>query len=176
MDTTDCPCGRPPLLVKIAPDLTDADRADVAAVALRCKVDGLVVGNTTVTRPQGVSAHPAAAETGGLSGQPLFDLSTDVLRDMYARTGGALPLVACGGVASGRQAYAKLRAGASLVELYSGLVRDRVAEYVCRMYLSRALHVWRASVLSACAAISPVARCCMRGATGPWQHIQACAP
>ncbi len=111
----------PPLLVKIAPDLSEEERADIAAVALDHGVGGLIVSNTTVSRPPGL-AGPHAGEAGGLSGRPLFALSTAVLADMYRLTGGRLPLVGVGGIAGGADAYAKIRAGASLVQLYTGLV------------------------------------------------------
>ncbi|EFN56854.1 hypothetical protein CHLNCDRAFT_22067 [Chlorella variabilis] len=111
--------GPPPLLVKIAPDLTEADMADIAAVALQQGVDGLIVSNTTITRPGPIGEHATGKEAGGLSGRPLFDMSTRVLRDMYTLTGGKLPIIGVGGVSSGEDAYAKIRAGASLVELYS---------------------------------------------------------
>ena len=137
MDGMRYPGPRPPLLVKIAPDLSDSDRADIAAVALDTRIDGLVIGNTTTARPGAVARHPAAAEAGGLSGQPLFEPSTALLRDMYARTAGAVPIVGCGGVASGRQAYEKLRAGASLVELYTGLVRIRCLGNGCNAQTTR---------------------------------------
>lgn len=114
----------PPLLLKIAPDLSDAQLADVAAVALRRRVDGLVVGNTTTERPPCVAGLPHAAEPGGLSGPPLLGPSTEVLRKLYALTGGKLPLIGCGGVSTGRDAYAKLRAGASLVQLYTAFAYD----------------------------------------------------
>ncbi|MDP6388745.1 MAG: quinone-dependent dihydroorotate dehydrogenase [Alphaproteobacteria bacterium] len=116
-------CGEkaPPMLVKIAPDLTDADKDDIAAVALECGIDGLIVSNTTIERPEGLSdAH--RREAGGLSGKPLMALSTRVLAEMYRRTGGHIPLVGVGGIASGADAYAKIRAGASLVQLYTALV------------------------------------------------------
>ena len=116
-------CGEtvPPMLVKIAPDLTDADKDDIAAVALERGIDGLIVSNTTIERPDGLSdAHPA--EAGGLSGMPLMALSTRVLAEMYRRTGGRIPLIGVGGIASGADAYAKIRAGASLVQLYTALV------------------------------------------------------
>ncbi|KAF8069615.1 hypothetical protein HT031_001732 [Scenedesmus sp. PABB004] len=118
------PGGAPPLLVKIAPDLTDADKADIAAVVLSSGVDGLVVGNTTLSRPGAVAEHRHGAEAGGLSGPPLFPLSTSVLADMYRLTRGTVPIIGCGGVASGEDAYAKIRAGASLVELYTALAYD----------------------------------------------------
>lgn len=111
----------PPLLLKVAPDLTDDDRQDVAEVALESGIDGLIISNTTITRPPGLPPE-RAEETGGLSGKPLFDLSTAVLADLYARTQGQLPLIGVGGIASGADAYAKIRAGASLVQLYTALV------------------------------------------------------
>lgn len=111
----------PPLLVKVAPDLSPDERADIAAVAANTKIDGLIIGNTTTSRPPGLKSRHAR-EAGGLSGRPLFALSTDVLSDMYSRTGGRVPLIGAGGVASGADAYAKIRAGASLVQLYTALV------------------------------------------------------
>lgn len=111
----------PPLLLKIAPDLTDEDERDIAAIALDGRLDGLIVTNTTITRPAGLKS-PHRGETGGLSGKPLFALATDVLRRIYALTEGRVPLIGVGGIASGRDAYDKIRAGASLVQLYSALV------------------------------------------------------
>lgn len=116
--------GPPPLLVKIAPDLTDADKADIAAVARATRVDGLVVSNTTVARPDSIASDPSSREAGGLSGPPLMEPSTAVLSDMYRLTGGEVPLVGCGGVSSGEDAYRKIRAGASLVELYTALAYE----------------------------------------------------
>lgn len=113
--------GRTPVLLKIAPDLTDAELADIAEVALEKGLDGLIVSNTTIRR-EGLVSSPAASETGGLSGRPLFSLSTEVLKTMYRLTGGKIPIVGVGGVSSGADAYAKIRAGASLVQLYTALV------------------------------------------------------
>lgn len=120
----------PALLVKVAPDLDQAGVADIAEVVLDRRragggllVDGLVVGNTTVGRPPDLRSRHRG-EAGGLSGAPLFELSTRVLGDVYRATGGRLPLVGVGGVASGLEAYAKVRAGASLVQLYSALVYE----------------------------------------------------
>jgi dihydroorotate dehydrogenase len=110
-----------PLLVKIAPDLGEQERADIAAVALASGVDGIIVSNTTVARPPDLRS-PQAREAGGLSGPPLFAPSSEILRDMYRLTQGRLPLVGVGGVASADDAYAKIRAGASLVQLYTALV------------------------------------------------------
>lgn len=117
------PAAPPPLLLKIAPDLTEEDKRDIAAVALDSGIDGLIVSNTTIARPDSLRSRHAR-ETGGLSGRPLFAPSTAVLADMYRLTGGRLPLVGVGGIASGADAYAKIRAGASLVQLYSALVYE----------------------------------------------------
>ncbi|OZA84279.1 MAG: dihydroorotate dehydrogenase (quinone) [Azorhizobium sp. 39-67-5] len=112
---------RPPLLVKIAPDLDDAALEDVSAVARDTGVDGIILGNTTISRPPGLrSAH--REEAGGLSGRPLFALSTERLRVFARMLEGRIPLIGCGGVTSGADAYAKIRAGATLVQLYSALV------------------------------------------------------
>ncbi|MGO1076538.1 quinone-dependent dihydroorotate dehydrogenase [Inquilinus sp. CA228] len=111
---------RPPILVKIAPDLTPEDLEDVAEVALAAGIDGLLVSNTTIARPAGLPPD-LAGEPGGLSGKPLMQPSTAVLRRMAKLVAGRLPLVGVGGVASGADAYAKIRAGASLVQLYTAL-------------------------------------------------------
>jgi len=106
-----------PVFVKVAPDLDRAAIDGIARVALDGGVAGLIVSNTTLARP-GI----ASAEAGGLSGAPLFGPSTDILRAFARATGRALPLIGVGGIASGADAYAKLRAGASAVQLYTGLV------------------------------------------------------
>jgi dihydroorotate dehydrogenase len=111
----------PPLLLKIAPDLAPADLTDIAEVAVSLPLDGLIATNTTIERPATL-ADPQRHEAGGLSGRPLFKPSTRVLAHMYKLTGGRLPLVGVGGVADGADAYAKIRAGASLVQLYTALV------------------------------------------------------
>ncbi|KAF3960129.1 hypothetical protein CMV_015125 [Castanea mollissima] len=111
--------GPPPLLVKIAPDLSKEDLEDIAAVALGLCLDGLIISNTTVSRPDPVSKNPVAREVGGLSGKPLFKLSTNILKEMYVLTKGKIPLIGCGGVSSGGDAYQKIRAGATLVQLYT---------------------------------------------------------
>ncbi len=112
---------RPPLLLKIAPDLGPGLRRGVAEAALAAKVDGLVVGNTTLARPPGLASRHAG-ESGGLSGRPLFAAATEALADMYRLTSGRLPLIGVGGIASGGDAYTKVRAGASLVQLYTALI------------------------------------------------------
>ena len=111
---------RTPLLVKISPDLSDEECGEIADVTLSRGVDGLIVGNTTTDRPPLRSAH--REEAGGLSGAPLFEPSTRLLSRMYRLTEGRLTLVGAGGIASGRDAYDKIRAGASLVQLYTALV------------------------------------------------------
>lgn len=110
-----------PLLLKVAPDLTEDDKRDIAEVALSEAIDGLIATNTTIARPDSLT-DPQAGETGGLSGRPLMAPSTAVLADLYRLTGGRLPLVGVGGIASAADAYAKIRAGASLVQLYTALV------------------------------------------------------
>jgi dihydroorotate dehydrogenase len=113
--------GATPVLLKIAPDLTLSELDDVVAVARRRRVDGMIVANTTVSRPPGLR-DPKAREAGGLSGRPLFRLATRTLAETYVRAEGAFPLVGVGGIDSGAAAVAKLRAGCCLVQLYSALV------------------------------------------------------
>ncbi len=110
-----------PLLVKIAPDLDGAGREAIAEVALAAGVDGLVVSNTTTGGRETLRSRHRR-EQGGVSGAPLFAPSTELLAAMHRLTGGRLTLVGVGGVGSGAEAYAKLRAGASLVQLYTALV------------------------------------------------------
>ena len=110
-----------PLLLKIAPDLSLSDLDDVVGVARRHRIDGMVVGNTTLTRPN-LRETAKASEQGGLSGRPLFPLSTRMLAETFVRAEGAFPLIGAGGVDSGAAAFAKIKAGASLIQLYSGLI------------------------------------------------------
>ena len=117
----EAPSDPPPLLLKVAPDLTDDDKRDIAAVALEQNLDGLIATNTTIDRPAGLS-DANRDEKGGLSGRPMFDPSTRVLADFYRLTEGRLPLIGVGGIASGADAFAKIRAGASLVQLYTAMV------------------------------------------------------
>lgn len=111
---------KPPVLVKIAPDLSAQDKRDIADVVTELGVDGLMVSNTTVTRPETLK-DPQQTETGGLSGQPLKELSTRTVGEMYSLTKGKVPIIGIGGVASGKDALDKIRAGASLVQLYTAL-------------------------------------------------------
>ena len=114
--------GPTPVLLKIAPDLTLADLDDVVGVARKRKVDGMIVGNTTISRPASLRAREKAKEAGGLSGRPLFKLSTRVLAETFVRAESAFPLVGAGGIDSGATAIAKIKAGATLLQLYTGLV------------------------------------------------------
>ncbi|HKE46962.1 MAG TPA: quinone-dependent dihydroorotate dehydrogenase [Rhodanobacteraceae bacterium] len=112
---------RKPMLLKIAPDLSDAELDGIADVALATRIDGLVCTNTTTDRAA-VAGHRHAGESGGLSGKPVFAKSTAVLRGMAKRLGGRVPLVGVGGIVTGADAAAKIDAGATLVQFYTGMV------------------------------------------------------
>ncbi len=109
-----------PLLVKISPDLDDAELEAIAEVTLARGIEGLIISNTTAAQPDHLRSR-YRAEAGGLSGAPLFEQSTDLLRRMHRLTARRVTLVGTGGIASGRDAYEKIRAGASLVQLYTAL-------------------------------------------------------
>ncbi|HEX2760257.1 MAG TPA: quinone-dependent dihydroorotate dehydrogenase, partial [Rhizomicrobium sp.] len=111
--------GYKPLLLKIAPDLDLHALDEIAQVVRESGIEGLIVSNTTIARPPLQSSH--AGETGGLSGKPLLAPSTAILAEMHRRLAGAVTLIGVGGIASGEDAYAKIRAGATLVQLYSAL-------------------------------------------------------
>ncbi|MDB5593553.1 MAG: quinone-dependent dihydroorotate dehydrogenase [Hyphomicrobiales bacterium] len=113
--------GRKPLLLKIAPDLTEGDLDDVVRVARARAVDGMIIGNTTIERPPTLRS-PEARETGGLSGRPLFELSTKMLAAAYLRVDRQFPLVGVGGIDGPDTAFAKIEAGATLLQIYSVLV------------------------------------------------------
>ena len=110
-----------PLLVKVAPDLDDAQVDAIASLAIKYRLDGLIATNTTIGRDP-VAGHRHAAEAGGLSGKPLFALSTAVLRKLHARLAGFVPLIGVGGVLSGADAQAKRDAGAALIQVYTGFI------------------------------------------------------
>ncbi|WP_435199844.1 quinone-dependent dihydroorotate dehydrogenase [Qipengyuania sp. 902] len=112
----------PPVFLKVAPDLKHADIDAIARIAIDKGLGALIVSNTTIQRP--ALRSPDARETGGLSGKPLRDLAQRRLRDFRRATGGALPLVGVGGIASAEDAWARIRAGASLVQLYSAMVYE----------------------------------------------------
>jgi len=112
---------RKPMLLKIAPDLGDAELDAIASVLLAAGIDGLICTNTTIDRST-IAGATHAEEAGGLSGKPLFDKATSVLHGMAQRLGGKIPLVGVGGILSGADAAAKIGAGAKLVQFYSGMI------------------------------------------------------
>ncbi|MGC2084644.1 MAG: quinone-dependent dihydroorotate dehydrogenase [Bradyrhizobium sp.] len=114
--------GDTPVLLKIAPDLSLAELDDVVHVARSRRVDGMIVSNTTLSRPTTLREQTRVKEQGGLSGRPLFRLSTRMVAETFVRVEGAFPLVGVGGIDSGGAALTKIRAGASLIQLYSSLV------------------------------------------------------
>jgi dihydroorotate dehydrogenase len=114
--------GPTPVLLKIAPDLSLSDLDDVVGIARSRRVDGMIVSNTTVGRPPNLRDRTKGNETGGLSGRPLFALANRMLGETYVRVEGVFPLIGAGGIDSGTAALAKIRAGASLIQIYSGLV------------------------------------------------------
>lgn len=111
---------RAPIFLKVAPDLEPADVDAIARIALDKKLGALIVSNTTISRPALKSGH--AGEAGGLSGAPLRDLAQQRIRDFQSATGGAIALVGVGGIATAEDAWARIRAGASLIQLYSAMV------------------------------------------------------
>jgi dihydroorotate dehydrogenase len=111
----------PPVLVKIAPDFDDEGLADLAATLLALAVDGVIIANTTIGLRDGLKSHHRD-EMGGMSGQPLFEFSTAQLAAFYRHTQGRIPLIGVGGIDSADTAYAKIRSGASLIQLYTGLI------------------------------------------------------
>ena len=114
--------GPTPVLLKIAPDLSLGDLDDVVGIARSRRVDGMIVGNTTVARPPNLLETAIAKEAGGLSGRPLYPLANRMLAETYVRVEGVFPVIGAGGIDSGATALAKIRAGASLIQVYSGLV------------------------------------------------------
>ncbi|HZV27262.1 MAG TPA: quinone-dependent dihydroorotate dehydrogenase, partial [Acidothermaceae bacterium] len=121
IDTRDRVSSNTPLLIKIAPDLSNQESYEVADVALDLGIDGIVISNTTVERPTSLKS-PEAEEQGGLSGPQLFETSTVLLSEIYRLTSGRIPLIGVGGISSAEDAYTKIRAGASLVQVHSSLI------------------------------------------------------
>ncbi|KAL1508938.1 hypothetical protein ABEB36_003753 [Hypothenemus hampei] len=115
---------KPPLLLKLAPDLTEQEKKDIANIISEkdCKVEGLIISNTTIERPSLKSAYQK--EAGGLSGAPLRDVSTQMIKEMTLLTKGDLVIIGVGGIFTGKDAYEKIRAGASLVQVYSSMVYE----------------------------------------------------
>ena len=109
------------LVAKLSPDVEDALLERLVATLLAARIDGITVANTTRARPAGLRGHHAG-ESGGLSGPPLFALSCATLARVRALSGGAVPLIAVGGITSAADAYAMIRAGASAVQVYTGLI------------------------------------------------------
>ena len=114
--------GDTPVLLKIAPDLTLSELDDVVHIARSRRIDGMIVGNTTLARPSALRDQSRAKEQGGLSGRPLFRLSTRMMAETYVRTESAFPLIGVGGIDTGGAALTKIRAGATLIQLYSSLI------------------------------------------------------
>lgn len=112
-----------PIFVKIAPDLSDEELADTVSAVRASGVDGIVATNTTISR-DAVAHHPLARESGGLSGKPLREKSTAMIRDVYRATEGQLPIIGSGGIFTAEDAYEKIRAGASLVQVYTALIYE----------------------------------------------------
>lgn len=115
---------RPPLLIKISPDMTIDELNDVCDVALRLKVDGIIISNTTIDERDKLLTRAYADETGGLSGKPLLSRSNQTLSDVYKRTQGKIPLIGVGGVFTAHDAFEKIKLGASLVQVYTGLIYE----------------------------------------------------
>ena len=111
-----------PVFLKVAPDLEPADIDDIVDVAMEQKIAALIISNTTITRPDLKSAN--RSETGGLSGAPLKDLALQRLKDFRKASGGQIPLIGVGGIATAEDAYERIRAGASLVQLYTAMIYE----------------------------------------------------
>ncbi|KAJ3120439.1 Dihydroorotate dehydrogenase (quinone), mitochondrial [Nowakowskiella sp. JEL0407] len=132
---------KPPLLVKIAPDVGEEELKDIAAVCQNVGIDGVIISNTTITRPETLkSPKSLTREFGGLSGAPLFPLALNTLRSFYSLTNGSIPLIGCGGIRSADEAIAFAKAGATLVQLYTsygmegpGVVSDTKDEVTRRL-------------------------------------------
>lgn len=118
-----CPQNAPALVIKLAPDLTDQQQEDIAAVLVNTKVDGVILSNTTLDRPDYLS-EGLSEQTGGLSGTPVRDKSTLIIRNFYRLTSGKLPIIGVGGISNAEHAYEKIKAGASVVQLYTGMIYE----------------------------------------------------
>jgi dihydroorotate dehydrogenase len=128
---------KPPILVKLAPDLGEEQQEEIAKALVKAKVDGIILTNTTLERPENLP-EKFRGETGGLSGKPLTSKSTELVRNFYKLTKGKIPIIGVGGVSSGHDAYEKIKAGASLVQLYSAMVfkGPSVAVNICNDLLN----------------------------------------
>ena len=112
---------RVPMLVKIAPDLSESELDGIAEVFNAVKLDGVIAGNTTISRNM-ISEHPLSAQVGGLSGKPLYEKSTTTLRRLRLRLDDSIPIIGVGGISSGADAVGKVSAGAQLVQIYTGFI------------------------------------------------------
>jgi dihydroorotate dehydrogenase len=112
---------RTPMLLKVSPDLSDAEMDGVASVLNRARIDGVIVGNTTIDRAE-IAGHKLAGEAGGLSGAPLFARATTALRKLRLRLDDSIPIIGVGGITSGADANGKIAAGAKLVQFYTGMI------------------------------------------------------
>ncbi len=110
-----------PILLKIAPDLTQQEQEAIADIAIKNQIDGLIISNTTISRPQNLQSK-FKIETGGLSGKPVLELSNQVLKNIYSLTKGKIPIIAVGGISSAQDVYEKIKLGASLVQIYSAFI------------------------------------------------------
>jgi dihydroorotate dehydrogenase len=115
---------RPPLLIKISPDMTDSELADVASVALELEIDGIIISNTTIGERDNLEETELAKESGGLSGKPLLNIANATLSRMYLLTNGQIPIIGVGGISSAKDVYEKMKLGASLVQLYTALIYE----------------------------------------------------
>ncbi|HBH26825.1 MAG TPA: quinone-dependent dihydroorotate dehydrogenase [Rhodospirillaceae bacterium] len=145
-----CGAHPPPLLVKLSPDIPEDKEANIARTIVEAGVDGLILTNTTLERPPGLPER-FAGEKGGLSGAPLRERSTQVIRRFYALTGGRLPIIGVGGVESADDAWGKICAGASLVQVYTGLVYRGpwVAREICAGLAERVRAAGLSSIVDA---------------------------
>ena len=132
-----------PLAVKLSPDLDSADMPAITTSLLQNKVDAVIATNTTIARPESIQSHFHAKEAGGLSGKPLFDASTELVVNLHHHLQGEIPIIAAGGIFSGDDAWRKLAAGASLIQIYTGfiyrgprLIRD-IIEKIHRQQVGR---------------------------------------
>ena len=141
--------GGPPVFLKIAPDLGEGEPDQIVRVAMQHGIDALIIANTTVTRPALKSR--SASEAGGLSGEPLGSLALQVLRTFRSASGGALPLIAAGGIGSADDAWERIRAGASLVQLYSAMIYEGpgIAGRIARGLAARLADAGKASISEA---------------------------
>ncbi len=112
-----------PVFLKVAPDLSYEQQQDIAHIVMTQGVDGLIISNTTISRPEGIGAE-FKKQQGGLSGKPLFEISNEVLSNFYQLTKAQLPIIAVGGVSNAQDAYHKIKLGASLVQIYSALIYE----------------------------------------------------